>query len=177
MLATKTLGKKPDALVDALGIAAFAILIELIGRSIFSVYDTNNQVYGARYWAETGMPWMHVWMGLDFIVGSVTRAVGDPLLAITILGCLLNGGTALLIYAISKKIGVNRFNALAIAAVTALWFLPQLGGWIGDNLSFLVGISTVLVYVLSNQRWTHLTSVCQGLTIALGTTLKLKSGI
>ena len=76
--------RKHEALIDAIGIATFAIAIELIGRSIFSVYDTNNQVYGARFWAETGMPWMHVWMGLDLIVGVFTKALGDPLHAITV---------------------------------------------------------------------------------------------
>ena len=172
---TKTLGKKRDALIDALGIAAFAIIIELIGRSIFSVYDTNNQVYGAKYWAETGMPWMHVWMGLDLMIGIVTKSLGDTLLAITIWGCIINAGTAVAIYVISKQLGINRFNSCAIAMVTGLWFLPHLGGWIGDNLSFLIGVSPALLYAATRQRWTQLTSIGLGLGISVGATVKLNA--
>jgi len=175
MPATKINTKKTTTLVDAVGVGIFAIIIELIGRSIFAVWDTNNQVYGAKYWAETGMPWMHAWMGLDLIVGTVSKAVGDPFLAITILGCIMNGGTAVAIYAISKQLGIQRSHALTISIITALWFLPHLGGWIGDNLSFLIGISPFLIYAASKQRWTYLTSIGLGLSLSIGTTLKLNA--
>jgi len=172
---SKTSGEKAGVLIDSIGIATFSVIIELIGRSIFSVYDTNNQLYGAKYWAETGMPWMHVWMGLDLIVGSISKAIGDPLAAITVLGCIINAGTAVAIYVISKQLGVSRFNACAIAMVTALWFLPHLGGWIGDNLSFLIGIGPALLYTATKQRWKLLTSIGLGLSISVGATVKLNA--
>ena len=172
---TQLLQKNYKAVNDAIGIAIFAITIELIGRSIFSVYDTNNQVYGARFWAETGMPWMHVWMGLDLIVGGVTKALGDPLLAITVLGCAINAIASVSIYVINKQLGIHRFSACVIALITALWFLPHLGGWIGDNISFLIGITPGLIYAASKQRWTNAISIGLGITIALGSTLKLNA--
>ena len=172
---TKLRQEKHEALIDAIGIAIFAIIIELIGRSIFSVYDTNNQVYGARFWAETGMPWMHVWMGLDLIVGSVTKALGDPLLAITVLGCAVNAIASVSIYVINNQLGIHRFGACVIALVTALWFLPHLGGWVGDNLSFLIGITPALIYAASRQQWTNALSIGLGITIAIGATLKLNA--
>ena len=157
------------------GLIAAAVIWELAGRSVFAVWDINNQAYGARYWAETGSPWMTVWMGLDLIIGITNRVTQDTELAITIVGCVFNGIATAVMYAVSRKAGISRFLSTIIGLITAIWFLPHLGGWIGDNISFFIGISPALIYIITSKKWPGFNSFVLGITLALGITLKLNA--
>ena len=157
------------------GLIAAAVIWEIAGRSVFAVWDINNQAYGARYWAETGSPWMTVWMGLDLIIGLTNRVTQDTELAITILGCFFNGIATVAMYAVSRQACISRFLSTIIGLITAIWFLPHLGGWIGDNISFLIGLSPALIYILTSKKWLGFNSFLLGITLALGITLKLNA--
>ena len=157
------------------GLITAALIWEIAGRSVFAVWDINNQAYGARYWAETGSPWMTVWMGLDLIIGLTNRVTQDTELAITILGCVFNAIATAAMYAVSRRTGINRFLSGIIGLITAIWFLPHLGGWIGDNISFFVGLSPALIYIISSKKWSGINSFLLGITLALGITLKLNA--
>ena len=157
------------------GLIAAAVIWEIAGRSVFAVWDINNQAYGARYWAETGSPWMTVWMGLDLIIGLTNRVTEDTELAITILGCVFNGIATAAVYVVGRQTGISRFISAIIGLITAIWFLPHLGGWIGDNISFLIGLSPALSYIVTSKKWSGFNSLLLGITLALGITLKLNA--
>ena len=165
----------PDDRWVILGLITAAVIWEIAGRSVFAVWDINNQAYGARYWAETGSPWMTVWMGLDLIIGLTSRVTQDTELAITILGCVFNGIATTAMYAVSRQAGISRFLSAVIGLITAIWFLPHLGGWIGDNISFFIGLSPALIYIITDRKWSSVNSFLLGITLALGITLKLNA--
>ena len=154
-----------------------AAILYTIGRSIFSVWDTNNQAMGARYWAETGAAWMGVWPGLDLLIGALTRLTNDTDLAITISGAALNALATVLIYQSCLSLGVKKSSALIAGAATSLWFLPHLGGWVGDNASYLIGSLPAFAYIACPKNRLNGYFLTLGACAAIGLTVKLNSFI
>ena len=167
--------RKDTALRAHMFLVITSITLYMLGKSIFSVWDTNNQAMGARYWAETGHAWMATWPGLDLAIGMITRVTHDTHLAITVSGAALNAIATILVYQCGLRTGVKKNTSFIAAAATALWFLPHLGGWIGDNASYLLGILPALSLILLPQRRrTHYFSIA-GACLAAGITTKLNS--
>ncbi len=148
---------------------------ELAGRLLFPNWDVSYALYGARFWMERGGPWMNVWPGLDLLLGSLAQLVGQPELAITIVGVLLNVGITLLVGALGKRLGLDRRLGLCAALATGLWFKPPLGGWLGDHISYSVALLPALWLALQGGKWNRWLGLLSGACLAYGLTLKLNN--
>ena len=158
-------------------LAIWAVITELCGRQFFPNWDVSYALYGARFYMDRGSPWMNVWPGMDILLGNLSAVLRQPEAAITLVGALLNVIATLVVWEIFKRQGVNATISLLAALVTALWFKPPLGGWVGDHLSYMVAVSPALGFALARGRWTRWLDVLTGSAIALTATLKLNSGI
>jgi hypothetical protein len=56
-----------------------------------------------------------------------------------------------------------------------MWFKPPVGGWIGDHLSFAVGLAPAPALVMNGGRWSRWLAVLSGACLAYGFTLKLNN--
>jgi hypothetical protein len=167
-------GKRPHW-EDLLLVSAVAIAIESISRSYFLEFDTNMAIYAARSWGENQGPWTAVMMGWDLAIGNLTNWLGEPELAIWAMGSLLNMLAAIAVYLCGCENNINRQVCLISGLITAFWFLPPVGGWAGDNFSFLIGIGPALLFVVAGYKWHHWLSCAVGISFAYGLTLKLNS--
>ena len=167
--------RKKPAFQNLIPLTISSVALYILGRSIFSVWDTNNQAMGARYWAETGRAWMAVWPGLDLLIGIPTRLTRDSSLAITICGAFFNAFATVLVFQSCLRIGVRKHTAFIAATATSLWFLPHLGGWIGDNISYLLGITPAFSLILLPKRRRTVFFVILGTCAAAGLTTKMNS--
>ena len=154
-----------------------AAILYIAGKSIFAVWDTNNQAMGARYWAETGAAWMGVWPGLDLFIGALTRLTNDTDLAITISGASLNALATILIYQSCLSLDLKKSSALIAGAATSLWFLPHQGGWVGDNASYLIGSLPMFACITFQKKNLNVYFLTLGACAAIGLTVKLNSFI
>jgi len=153
----------------------WAVAVELVGRQLFPNWDVSYALYGARFVMERGGPWMNVWPGMDLLLGGLGRLLGQPEAAITVVGVLLNVAATLVVWALFRRLGADRRQALLAALATGLWFKPPLGGWIGDHLSFSVALAPALALALAGGRWTVLVALVSGLSFSAGLTLKLNN--
>lgn len=158
-------------------LALWAVITELCGRQFFPNWDVSYALYGARFYMDRGGPWMNVWPGMDILSGSLATVLRQPEAAITLVGISLNVIATLVVWQIFKRQGVNATISLLAAVVTALWFKPPLGGWIGDHLSYIIAVSPALGFALNRGQWTRWLDVLTGCSIAWAATLKLNSGI
>ena len=91
-------------------LGSWAVVCELAGRLMFPNWDVSYALYGARFWMERGGPWMNVWPGLDLLLGSLARIVGQPEAAITLVGITLNGVVTLLVWGLGRRLGLDRLG-------------------------------------------------------------------
>ena len=153
------------------------MITELCGRQFFPNWDVSYALYGARFYMDRGSPWMNVWPGMDILLGNLSAFLRQPEAAITLVGVSLNVIATLVVWEIFTRQGVNATISLLAALITALWFKPPLGGWVGDHLSYIVAVSPALGFALTRGRWTGWLDVLTGSAIAFAATLKLNSGI
>jgi len=156
-------------------LGSWAVGCELAGRLLFPNWDVSYALYGARFWMERGGPWMNVWPGLDLLLGSLARIVGQPEAAITLVGITLNGVVTLLVWGLGRRLGLDRMIGLCAALATGLWFKPPLGGWLGDHISYTVAMLPALWLALNRGRWSCWLGLLSGGCIAFGLTLKLNN--
>lgn len=155
----------------------FAAVWELIGRLLFPNWDVSFVLYGARFWMDRDGPWLSVWPGLDFLSGEIAKKIGQPEAAITIVGMILNVMTTLIVWKICKQLQMDRALIIIAALVTALWFKPPLGGWIGDHLSFLVSLLPAFLLAMQLGRWNAWLGIITGACLSYGLTLKLNNAV
>ncbi len=155
----------------------FAAVWELIGRLLFPNWDVSFVLYGARFWMDRDGPWLSVWPGLDFLSGEIAKKIGQPEAAITIVGMVLNVMTTLIVWKICKQLQMDRALIIIAALVTALWFKPPLGGWIGDHLSFLVSLLPAFLLAMQLGRWNAWLGIITGACLSYGLTLKLNNTV
>jgi len=153
----------------------FAAIWEVIGRLMFPNWDVSYVLYGARFWMDRDGPWLSVWPGLDLLLGEIAKKIGQPEAAITIVGMVLNVMMTLIVWRICKQIQMDRTLIIAAALVTAFWFKPPLGGWVGDHLSFLVSLLPALLLAMQLGRWNAWLGIITGACLSYGLTLKLNN--
>ncbi|NBU71572.1 MAG: hypothetical protein EBS53_08995 [Bacteroidetes bacterium] len=156
-------------------LGSWAVGCELIGRILFPNWDVSYALYGARFWMDRGGPWMNVWPGLDLFLGSLARLTGQPELAITIVGVLLNVAVTLLVWGLGRRLELDRGMGLCAALATGLWFKPPVGGWVGDHLSYCVALMPALLLALGGGHWSRRLGLISGGCFAYGLTLKLNN--
>lgn len=93
---------------------------------------------------------MNVWPGIDLLLGQLANVFGEPEAAVSLVGIALNVGATLIVWAIGKRLSLDRILNISAALATGLWFKPPLGGWVGDHLSF--GIALLPALLLAMQR-------------------------
>ena len=167
----------PQSRWDPWLLGFFAAISELIGRLIFPNWDVSFVLYGARFWMDRDGPWLSVWPGLDLLLGEIAKKIGQPEAAITIVGMALNITMTLIVWKICKQIQMDRTLIIAAALVTALWFKPPLGGWVGDHLSFLVSLLPALILAMQLGKWNAWLGIISGACLSYGLTLKLNNSV
>ena len=161
--------------VDFLLVCGLGVIAEALGRKFFSNYDINYLVYGARLFMEQSAPWMNVWPALDVVHGSLGRLLGTPESAILVVGLAINVGACLMVNEIFRNLQAPRQYKYAAVITTALFFKSTLGGWTADHFSFLVGISSGILFIIDGFRISRRVCFCLGASLGLGLLLKLNS--
>jgi len=85
--------------------------------------------------------------------------------------------TTLIVWKICKQLQMDRALIIIAALVTALWFTPPLGGWIGDHLSFLVSLLPAFLLAIQLGRWNAWLGIITGAYLSHGLTLKLNNTV
>lgn len=148
---------------------------ELAGRLLFPNRDVSYAIYGARFWMDRGSAWMNVWPGIDLLLGQLANLFGEPEAAVSLVGIALNVGATLIVWAIGKRLGLDRIIAISAALATGLWFKPPLGGWVGDHLSFGLALLPALLLAMQRGKWNRWLGLISGASLAYGLTLKLNN--
>ena len=169
------MSKQTKAFINILPAVALGVLAEILGRKIFANYDINYLIYGARLYMDQSVPWMNVWPGIDIIHGYLGKILVTPEFSILVVGILINVGASVSVNEIFRAIKAPRSYRYSAVFTTALFFKPTLGGWTADHISFLAGISSGIVFLLSDYRLSRRVFVCLGASVGLGLLLKLNS--
>jgi len=148
---------------------------ELAGRLLFANWDVNYAIYGARFWMDQGSAWMNVWPGIDLLLGQLANVFGEPEAAVSLVGIALNVGATLIVWAIGKRLSLDRILNISAALATGLWFKPPLGGWVGDHLSFGIALLPALLLAMQRGKWNRWLGLISGACLAYGLTLKLNN--
>jgi hypothetical protein len=122
-----------------------------------------------------GQAWMDVWPGIDFLQGTLSLLFGSPEVAILILGIAVNAVAVLVVNQLFRLYDASRSSRLAAVLVTAAFFLPPLGGWTTDHITYLVALLPAFSYVHSRCRVTLSLAFLAALSLAFGLTLKLNN--
>ena len=177
-MSTRSILSAKKSNIEIIDISALAILsltTETLGRKIFLEQDANIAIYGARYWMDNQAPWNSIMIGWEFAIGNLANILGQPELAIWLMGAVLNIVATLSVYACGARLKLARVYSITAAVATAFWFLPPVGGWAGDHLSFCVGIAPALFFIFNRFCWSFQLNLITGASIGYGLTLKLNS--